>query len=432
MPEKLTTKIFIERSILINGDRYDYSLVDYKGNKIKVKIICPDHGVFEQTPNHHLKGQGCPKCGNKTTAFKRSLNIGTFINRSNKAHEGKYDYSLSEYVDNHTKVKIICPDHGIFEQIPKDHLNGHGCPDCGSKKSQNTTELFINKSNIKYNYKYDYSETCYTDYNTKVKIICPEHGVFEQTPQYHLKGKGCPGCAGIEKITTKIFIKKSNLVHEGKYDYSLSDYKDSNTKIKIICPEHGVFEQIPYSHLMGHGCPECVGLKKLTINIFRERSTKIHNGKYDYSESDYLGGRIKTKIICPKHGPFFQDPVEHLVGHGCPVCSESHKERETAIYLNTNKIKYEREKKFEGCRNKYILFFDFWLPDLNICIEVDGIQHFKPIKYFGGEKTFKDTQKRDLIKTNFCNNTDKKLIRISYKDDLQEILDKEVLSLIIS
>ncbi|EFX2640874.1 GIY-YIG nuclease family protein [Shigella sonnei] len=123
--KKLTTEEFIARSRVIHGDKYDYSLVEYKGSNKKVKIICPEHGVFEQTPHNHLDGGGCRKCGGNAP-----LDTETFIAKAKAVHGDKYDYSKVVYKNNRTKVKIICPEHGVFEQQPNHHLQGKDCAEC--------------------------------------------------------------------------------------------------------------------------------------------------------------------------------------------------------------------------------------------------------------------------------------------------------------
>jgi len=128
--KRKSTEQFIIDAYCKHGDRYNYSLVDYKNNRTKVKIICPIHGVFEQLSGNHLKGYGCLKCSNSLIGKSNTLNIKQFIEKAKAIHGDKYDYSLVEYKNARTKVKIICPIHGVFEQIPNDHLNGRGCKKC--------------------------------------------------------------------------------------------------------------------------------------------------------------------------------------------------------------------------------------------------------------------------------------------------------------
>ena len=120
--------------------------------------------------------------------------------------------------------------------------------------------------------------------------------------------------------TTEEFINEAKLIHDNKYDYSLTNYINSKTKVKIICPTHGIFEQMPSSHLFGNGCPKCRGKNKTTEEFINEAKL-IHDNKYDYSLVNYISSHISIKIICPIHGVFEQSPANHLTSNGCPVCN---------------------------------------------------------------------------------------------------------------
>jgi len=181
MPIKKTTYDFIQDALIIHSDKYDYSLVDYISSHKKVKIICHIHGIFEQKPcNHTISKQGCPKC--KDTR----LNNNIFIDKSNIIHNNRYDYSLVEYINNKTKIKIICKEHGIFEQVPSEHLKGSGCAKCNYDKQKKNLYDFIIDSNKIHNNKYDYSLVEYIGANKKIKIICTEHEIFHQTPSAYI------------------------------------------------------------------------------------------------------------------------------------------------------------------------------------------------------------------------------------------------------
>ena len=191
MPNKLTTEQFIQKAREVNGDRYDYSLVDYINSSTNVKIICPEHGEFEQVPNNHLRRvTGCKKC----SLYKRTRTAEQFIEKAREVHGDKYDYSMVEYIRSSTKVKIICPQHGEFEQTPKNHLQGHaGCIKC-SRKVINK-EQFVERARKVHGDKYDYSMVEYLEMLNNIKVICPQHGEFEQRAFLHLKGQGCNDCA---------------------------------------------------------------------------------------------------------------------------------------------------------------------------------------------------------------------------------------------
>ena len=288
-----------------------------------------------------------------------------------------------------------------------------------------TTEEFVQKANIVHNNKYDYSLVDYKNNKTKIKIICPEHGIFEQTPNNHLNGTSCYKCINIVKTTEK-FIQKAKLKHGNKYDYSLVNYVNSQTKVEIICLEHGIFEQIPNSHLDGIGCPTCGGTKKLTTKEFIQKAKLKHDNKYDYSLVDYINSQTKVEIICLEHGSFKQTPNSHLNGVGCPICKSSKGEQQIINYLKKNNIKYIKEYKFNNCRNMRPLPFDFYLPGKNILIEYDGIQHFKPFTFFGGINGLNYRIHNDNIKTEYCKNYNIKLIRIKYNDVVNKKLKIDI------
>ena len=194
MPAKLTLQDFVDRARAVHGDRYGYAFSVYQGNHVKLMIHCREHGFFEQVPSSHFSGSGCPNCAETIRNNKKRLSLSEFINRANVVHKNKYDYSLVNYSNNNTKVKIKCKTHDVFEQTPGNHLSGVGCPNCSGTKKY-TRESFIQKARMFHGDKYDYSNTVYESVHIKVKIVCTEHGEFTQRPSDHFKGKGCPGCA---------------------------------------------------------------------------------------------------------------------------------------------------------------------------------------------------------------------------------------------
>ena len=210
---RLTTEEFIARAREVHGNKYDYSKVEYKNNNTKVCIICPIHGEFWQIPSSHLNGQGCRKCGFLNTAKKRKASTVRFIFKAKIKHGDRYDYSKVEYVNIDTKICIVCPEHGEFWQTPYNHLKGCQCPKCMGKTTTNTAE-FIKKALRLHRDRYDYSKVEYKNSQTKVCIICPEHGEFWQTPNSHLRGQGCPICNnGFNKLYKLSLLNKEDLLH---------------------------------------------------------------------------------------------------------------------------------------------------------------------------------------------------------------------------
>ena len=248
---KLTQEIFIERSIKAHAETYGYSLVKYEGVGVEVDIICDHHGIFSQTPGHHLRGHGCPKC------FGPHLsNNEEFIEKAVKIHGNWYGYSTVKYEKSNIKVDIICPVHGIFSQTPSNHLNGKGCFKCfGSTKL--TLDQFVEKYAIIHDFKYSYSKSVYVNAFTKMIITCPDHGDFLQTPTDHSQGKGCLTCANQVPYTFERFVQIANHVHNFRYEYPYTEVTNRNMKIKIICKIHGAFYQRLNQHMTGCGCPKC-------------------------------------------------------------------------------------------------------------------------------------------------------------------------------
>ena len=353
MGKKLTLKNFIERAKLIHGDKYDYSKVEYKGANEKVCIICPEHGEFWQRPSDHLRGVCCKICKIKKNSLNRIITTEEFIKRAKLIHGDKYDYSKVEYINSNLKVCIICPKHGEFLQDPSNHLQGHKC------------------------------QKCATD-DAKIK----------------------------QSLQKWQFIEKAKKIHGDNYDYSKIEYKNNRTKVCIICPTHGEFWQTPHDHLSGYGCKKC-GIEnmkksqKLTNEEFIKRSMAVHGSNYE----------TPVCIICPKHGEFWQTPHSHINGVDCPYCANENYAKEEKLYeIILSKIKDEiiRWKKFKWLRYKNPMSIDIYIPSKKIGIEYQGIEHFKATPFFGGEKKFEETYKRDKEKIKLCEENGIKLFHFTF------------------
>ena len=266
----------------------------------------------------------------------------------------------------------------------------------------NKTELFISKAYKIHKNRYDYSKVNYINAKTKITIICREHGEFQQTPSNHLSNYNCQKCAKNFQLDTASFIEKAKDIHNDKYDYSKVNYINADTQIIIICREHGEFTQIPDFHINRKcGCPKCSNNVKLDLSEFVEKSNKIHGNKYDYSKVEYNNNRNHIIIICKKHGEFSQIPFLHLLKHGCPNCINKTEykfyEKIKEIYPTI-----KRQYKVEWCKNKLCLPFDFAIEELKIIIELDGEQHFTQVSNWTSPETQieKDKFKTDCANQN--------------------------------
>jgi hypothetical protein len=309
-----------------------------------------------------------------------------------------------------------------------------------------TTAEFIQQAKEIHGDKYDYSLVDYKNNSTKVKIKCKVCGnIFEQVPSSHINRKyNCPFCSKCHIHSTTEFINKAKEIHGDKYDYSLVDYKNNRIKVKIICPEHGVFEQTPHNHLCGNKCPKCANIKtketkKLSIEEFIKRAKTIHNDKYDYSKVKYINSNTKVEIICPIHGSFWQTPAAHnRLKQNCPHCKNKWKGEESIYHwLNNHGFKqnkdFIREKTFDDLRGKANcpLRYDFYILSKNLLIEYNGSQHYKPTKFFKDDMgAFEERKNRDLKKKEYAKNNNINLLIISYKElnNLEAILEEQILS----
>ena len=337
MPKKLTCEEFILKSIAVHGDKYDYSKVEYINNRTKVCIICPIHGEFWQAPSKHLSHCGCPKCGNTIKRTKED-----FIREARTIHGDKYDYSKVEYINNRTKVCIICPIHGEFWQTPINHINNkNGCPKCGNNMI--SVEEFIKRARKIHGDKYDYSKVNFVKLKDKVTIVCPIHGEFVMEAYRHLLGQRCKKCSMMKENrksprkcvkTVDEFIKISREIHGDKYDYSkVVQFSKSTDKVCIICPIHGEFLQRVDLHLRGCECQKCAGVYRRNCEEFIIEACKVHGDFYDYSKVEYIDSTTPVCIICPIHGEFYQAPVNHLRGSGCIECCFDSKRKSTEDFI---------------------------------------------------------------------------------------------------
>lgn len=333
---------FIDKAKLKHGDKYDYSLVKYKNNKTKVKIICnKENIIFEQTPDNHLVTSGCQDCAFNNAHERNKSNANEFIKKAKKKHGELYDYTKVEYYNAKTNVIIICKKdgHGEFHKRPDNHLSGQGCTKCaleikkGKKIIYNriphnkyTLDQFIKKANTVHQNTYNYSKTEYINTKKNVIIICPVHGEFQQIAGSHLQGSGCNKCAiikshNLQRKSQEQFITDAIKIHgNDKYDYNKVKYVSNRIKVTINCKIHGDFDQLPWNHLK-YGCSDCSNdALKLTLSEFIEKSNIVHNNKYEYKNSKYINTRSNITITCKKHGDFEQIANTHLRGKGCTKC----------------------------------------------------------------------------------------------------------------
>lgn len=428
-PHALNTESFIAKAISVHGDKFGYDKVNYVDSVKTVTILCKACGeYYEQRPTFHLGGKGHGMC----KFNNRGHDSEYFISKAVKVHGDKYGYDRVYYVNSTTPVEILCKKcNTYYLQKPSTHIAGSGHKPCTLFVNTKTTEQFIEEAINVHGDKYDYSKVDYVNAEKKVAIICKEHGEFLQTPHSHLKGFGCRSCGKISfinKVRTSHddYISKAKEIHGDKYDYSKTKYTTTYNKIIVGCPVHGDFEVRADGHLK-YGCARC-GADAImhTTESFIKRARELHGDKYDYSKSEYVHSTKPITIICKEHGEFTQVASEHIRSRapGCGVCASSLGEKLLFDILKQNNIKFIKEYKLGGTNYRY----DYYLTDLNILLEYDGIQHFKPIPFFGGEESFIYTKESDAFKNTLAETHNIPLIRISYWyiSNLQDVLNNKL------
>lgn len=340
-------------------------------------------------------------------------------------------------------MQIGCPDHGNFWQVSWSHLNSaNGCPECGVEARSRSLSLgadeFVGRARAVHGDTYDYAQTIYVNANTKVVIICGEHGAFEQAAGNHLTGSGCPRCAGRYSPTTEEWIAEARKAHGDRYYYSQAKYEGRHTKLTIVCLEHGPFEQAAGDHVRGIGCSRCAKMHRPSTDEWIELAREVHGDRYDYSETTYINQDAKVTIVCSEHGAFDKNPRAHIEeGTGCPLCPKHKSRGETAVAkaLTDLGVRYEPEWRHETCggQGRGRLRFDFNIPEYMALIEFDGSQHFRPVRWNKSItreqalRAFIGVQLRDRIKDDWARVNGYPLLRVS---DLRAV-EHDVLAFLV-
>lgn len=415
------TQNFIEKAKRKHGDKFIYTPTVYVKSTEVVDIICPviGHGVFSQTPKVHLRGNGCQKCG-------KNYRYGTssFIERAIVVHNGLYEYPDTNYINNHTKIKIKCKRHGDFEQTPANHLNGNCCPLCKYEKIGNirrkSLETFIDEAIEIHGDEWDYSDADYEGDSVPLTIICSivGHGPFKQTPRSHLNGHGCQKCGNRYTMTQEEFIEKAQIVHvdnnqQPLFDYSQTNFVNNKTPVDIKCHIHGDFSQIPYVHLKGHGCTKCSIKKRIDeafiINKtnFFSTAQKIYGNICDYSDSIYNGSSEYLTIKCkqPGHGEFRKTPDNHIHKtnpQGCPKCQKKKQYSKSQIqWLNFIQL-YNQITIQHGENGKEFAIQNTNYKADGYCEETNTIYEFHGDYWHGNPDKFNPTDTNKCTKKTYA------------------------------
>lgn len=244
------------------------------------------------------------------------------------------------------------------------------------------------------------------------------------------KPKYCICSGGRRKLTKSEYEQTLQYMSHNKV-ILIGKYVDLCTKTTHKCNICGYIWDCDPRHLIdkhhNSGCPKCSGNLKLTHHDYIDLVINVNSNIKVIEQYNGYNNAIKHQCLKCNHS-WNATPHNILKGTSCPKCNASHGENKIEKYLKNNNIEYFSQYKFDNCVDKRSLPFDFYIPNKNICIEYDGIQHFQPIKIFGDDNGFLNTQRRDKIKSEYCNVNNIKLIRIPYYDydKIEEILSREL------
>jgi hypothetical protein len=488
MARRQTKEEFLEKANLLHNFAYDYSQVEYVNSRTKVTVICKLHGGFLVTPKLHVASRksrgseqpsGCPDCGEllrrRKLALSNTKTTSWFIDKAREVHGFRYNYEKTIYVKAHERVTITCPKHGDFNQLAFSHLQGRRCYDCGldaheayvathrrgvstgpSKRkgvSPYEQSEFFRLCAKRHKDKYDYSDTVFMTTNRPIEPVCKEHGKFKLLASEHLRGRGCRKCGrrnqGLKKrIPFSKWLRAAHKIHRKTYEYDKTSYRTTKDSIRIKCKKHGWFEQNAARHIyLQHGCEDCANervsiLRSRKRSQFISESRSIHKRRYKYhllvadKKTDVLKTDCKgrVKLYCVKHGEVSIHPNNHIhLQQGCAICVGSKGVRRIADFLKELKIGFISEWTDHDCIYKQRLRFDFFLPDHDIVIEFDGVQHFEPVSFGSNEseaeleEKFKGLQMRDGLKDAWCKENNIGMIRIPYYEEPEVILTQHLL-----
>lgn len=401
----------------------------------KYIYVCPKHGEYLQEWNKHRYGHGCPKCGG---VYRK--NMQDYIGECKQLG---IDLPIEKYVNSITPIKHKCSKCGkVYEQTPNNHLRGQGCPYCSGMIKKYDKEYY--KQQCK-ELGLDLPVEEYINTNTKIKHKCNRCGkIYLQTPKFHLLGYGCLYCSGmIKKYNKDYYIQQCK---ELGVDLPIEQYVDNKTKIKHKCNKCGnIYLQTPKEHVgvQRQGCPICGLDKKVQNNngltgrkTIEKYSKECKQKGYDLpiSGETYVNNKTYIKHRCKQCDKIYeQTPNAHLLGIGCPYCSQSHGEKFIQNYLDNHSISYITQKKFNNLKDKRLLSYDFYLPKQKVLIEYQGIQHFeKGGGYMDRQGRLQKQQYHDKLKRDYATNNGYILLEPTYKLNSQEkvnnYLDKHLIN----
>lgn len=342
------------------------------------------------------------------------------------------------------KIKYKCLKHPDYVQSISwsNFKNGRGCRLCANERIGDKLSTSIQKIEKSFKEK-DFQIVNYPSvvtYTTKIQVKCNKHpAIIQNLSLRNLNTGGCSFCNGKRIYAPDL---KKDIEDKGFEWVDYSENIKSNSKIKIKCHVHGTISQVTISQIKRNQkinlCPDCQkeqnsrGNGKYTL---KEVEKLFEDAGYILLSNQYINDRQKLEYLCLKHGIQKISLDKFLRGQRCPQCKVSHGEQKILNFLKKENIDFNFQKTFKNCKDKELLPFDFYLPQYNVCIEYQGIQHYEAIpfkqkrteeNYKKAEEKLKSQQKRDQIKRDFCKKNKIVLLEIKYSDfnNIESILEE--------
>ena len=329
---------------------------------------------------------------------------------------------LDSYVTARTRIKVKHNKCGnIYDVTPNDFTNGRRCHRCASN-ARKTNEQFKKEVYNLVGDEYTFLDS-YINSRTEIRVkhnICGN--AYKVKPSNFLTGRRCPYCNGKAKKSDHQFKKEVFDLVGDEYTF-LDTYVNKRTKLRVKHNNCGsVYKVAPSNFLKGARCWNCFvekekGAKKKTNYQFKQEVYDLVGDEYEFLD-DYVDSKTKIRVKHNKCGNIYEVAPHHFSeGHRCPYCTNSKGEDIINNILKVLGIKYDYQKTFDNLKDINLLSYDFFIPDQNILIEYQGIQHYQPFDYFGGEDKFKVQQKHDKMKADYAKEHDYTLITIPYTED---------------
>lgn len=372
MPKLITHDDYIQKVSIL---RPDIEVIGtYSGARTSIPHRCKIHNyIWDIRPDNILHGRKCPECHKDATREIRHFSHDEFCEKLKSINP--HIIPLEEYSNMKTPILFKCNTHNIkWATRPENVLNNCGCEKC-------------------------FEDKYHRKINTPPSMPRKSHNDF----------------------VTELLSINNNLEVIG-------EYVNAQTKIKVRCKIDGhIWDAIPYNLLKGSGCPKCANNIQLTQDVYEDRLKNINPNIIVLDK--YINNSTHLKHRCLLCGYEWSPvPATILLGYGCPNCVSSSGETFIINWLNKNNINYIFQKRFDDCRDINPLPFDFYLPDLNKCIEYDGKQHYEPIKTWGGQEELEYIRKHDEIKNKYCKENNITLLRIPYYADIEIELENFLLA----